>query len=162
MPSAIVIIGIGNEYRGDDAAGLAVARRVRGTESAPPGLIVIEASGEGAALMDAWNGADAVILIDAVMSGAAAGTIHRFDARARPVPAGFLHYSTHAFSVAEAIELARVLNRLPPRLLLYGIEGKSFETGIGLSEEVELAVGEAAARVISEIHSIHRAAIRRD
>src|SRR5262249_46565971 len=79
-----LIIGIGNEYRGDDAVGLIVARRlkVRLADSA----IVIEQSGDGAALMEAWRDAETVIIIDAMMSGAAPGTIHRFDAIAQPIP----------------------------------------------------------------------------
>jgi hydrogenase maturation protease len=143
-----VIIGVGNEYRSDDAAGLIVARRLK--EINLPDVTVIEASGEGAALIELWKEADVVILIDAVQSGAEAGTIHRFDAGAQPVPAALFRYSTHAFSVAEAIELARALNHLPPRLILYGIEGKSFEAGKGLSVEVEMAVRKIAERVVNE------------
>jgi len=134
----IVIIGVGNEYRGDDGAGIAVARRLR--ERFLGRVTVLEESGEGAALIDSWRGADWVMLIDAVRSGAQPGTIHRLDARAAPVPTGFFHYSTHAFSVAEAIELARSLNQLPPHLIVYGIEGDNFAAGPDLSPAVEKAV----------------------
>lgn len=97
--------------------------------------------------MEAWRGADTVILIDAVLSGAPPGTIHHLDAHAQSIPTNFFSYSTHAFSVAEAIELARILNCLPPRLLLIGIEGKDFAYGMGLSPEVD----EAVARVVHSI-----------
>ena len=80
------------------------------------------------------------MLVDAVRSGAPPGTIHRLDARAGPVPTGFFHYSTHAFSVAEAVELARSLDQLPPHLIVYGIEGEKFAAGVGLSLVVEQAV----------------------
>jgi hydrogenase maturation protease len=148
----IVLIGIGNEYRTDDAVGLTVARRLK--EEAPEHIAVLEASGEGAALMELWKGADAAILVDAVSSGAPPGTIHRFDAVAEPIPTKFFHYSTHAFSVAEAIELARALNRLPPCLIVYGIEGKSFEAGIGLSPEVEGAAQNVVKRLVRDIRTI--------
>ena len=140
-----LLIGIGNEYRSDDAVGLIVARRVR--EKTLDQVCVREASGEGAALMEAWKAAQTVILIDAVCSGAEAGAVHQFEAQNQPAPAGFFHCSTHAFSVAEAIELARALNRLPPRLIVYGIEGRNFEAGVGLSPEVD----EAAQRVVDRI-----------
>ena len=144
-----LVIGIGNEYRGDDAVGLIVARRLR--SQVPEGVRVFEESGEGAALMEAWRGADFVILIDAVHSGGKPGAIHRIDARAEEIPGNFFHYSTHAFSVAEAVELARALGELPPRLVLYGIEGKRFESGAALSPEVEAAAGETADRVKAEL-----------
>jgi hydrogenase maturation protease len=133
-----LLIGVGNDYRSDDAAGLIVARRVRA--HALDQVCVREASGEGAALMEAWKAAQTVVLIDAVCSGAEAGTIYRIEAHRQPLPAKFFYCSTHAFGVTEAIELARALNQLPPRLIVYGIEGRNFEAGIGLSPEVDEAV----------------------
>ncbi len=144
-----LIIGIGAEYRSDDAVGLIVARRLKGrlTGSAR----VIEQSGDGVALMEAWRGAETVILIDAATSGAPPGTIHRFDASAQPIPKNGFRCSTHAFGVAEAIELARALSQLPRRLLVYGIEGKDFDAGVGFSAEVELAAGEVVNRTLTEL-----------
>ena len=147
--SRTLIIGLGNEYRRDDAVGLVVARRLR--EAAPESVRVLEESGEGAALIESWQGADAVILIDAVHSGAKPGTIHRFDAHAQPIAKKFFRFSTHAFGLAEAVELARALGRLPPRLIVYGVEGKSFEAGVGLSPEVEEAAQEVTERVLGEL-----------
>ena len=148
-----LVIGLGNEFRGDDGVGRVVARRLR--EAAMPGVTVREESGEGAALMDAWKDAAAVILVDAVQSGAAPGTIHRLDATRTPVPSRFFHYSTHAFSVAEAVELARALGQLPPRLILYGIEGRDFTAGERLSREVAAAVDELLPRIMQEIQSVN-------
>ena len=70
-----------------------------------------------------------------------------------PCRARFFHYSTHAFSVAEAIELGRALGKLPPRVILYGIEGKDFAAGETLSPEVASAADEVLGRVREEIQS---------
>jgi hydrogenase maturation protease len=148
---SIVIIGVGNEYRSDDGAGIAVARRLRALF--PTDVTTLEESGEGAALIQAGQGAAWVMLVDAVRSGAPAGTIHRLDARAAPVPSGFFHYSTHAFSVAEAIELTRCLDQLPPHLVVYGIEGVSFAAGIGLSPAVQQAVEAVVERAAEQIRA---------
>jgi hydrogenase maturation protease len=86
--------------------------------------------------MDRWTGFDRVILIDATKSGAPPGTVHRLEASKEAIPTSFFNYSTHAFSVAEAVELARVLNRLPRQVLLFGIEGADFATGEVLSDAV--------------------------
>jgi hydrogenase maturation protease len=145
----LLIVGIGNEYRSDDGVGLLVARRLRGILSAP--VEIIEQSGEGAALIEAWKGFRNVILIDAVHSGVEPGTIFRFEAHQRSIPTQFFHYSTHAFGVAEAIELARALNQLPPRLIVYGVEGKNFAAGIRLSPEVDKITPEVVDRVAQEI-----------
>ena len=96
--------------------------------------------GEPVGLIEDWTGADAVIVIDAVSSGAPPGTIHRLDPLSEPIPAGLSQGSTHAFGLAETIELARALDRLPARLLVYGIEGGCFDAGDQLSPPVRAAV----------------------
>ena len=154
-PPRIVIIGVGNEYRRDDGAGIVVARRLR--TLFPAGVKIVEESGEGAALIQAWQGAAWVIVVDAVRSGAPPGTIHRFDARTAPVPTGFFHYSTHAFSLAEAIELARSLDQLPPHLIVYGVEGENFTAGMGLTSSVEQAVESVIEQVVAEVRRRTRA-----
>jgi Ni,Fe-hydrogenase maturation factor len=58
-----LLIGIGNADHGDDAAGLAVARRV--TAAAPGGVTVTELSGDQLGLLDAWEGQSEVWAADA-------------------------------------------------------------------------------------------------
>ena len=139
-------IGVGNRYRRDDGAGPAVVETLDGV--AGGALRAVTASGEGAGLIELMRGEDEVLLFDAVSSAEPPGTIHRFDAAHEPIPRGLFAYSSHAFSVAEAIELARVLGELPPRLVLYGIVGADFSAGEGLTTPVASAV-EAVAREVA-------------
>jgi hydrogenase maturation protease len=147
----ILVIGVGNASRCDDAAGILVAMRIKCT--APDFVDVKIESGDGAALIEAWSKFDTVILIDATLSGAPPGTIHRLNARQSAVPMRLFHYSTHAFSVAQAVELCRVLNKLPPNLLLFGIEGGRFTMGEGLTPEVDAAVSTVYNEVICAIEA---------
>lgn len=148
----ILVIGIGNEYAHDDAAGLRVSRAVQ--EQPPDGVEIQEQSGEGAALIESWKGAGTVIVIDAARSGSPPGTLHRFDASQAPLPAEPFRGSTHAFGLHEAVEVARSLRHLPQCLIVYAIDGRDFSAGIGLSPEVERAIPAAAAAVIGEISKI--------
>ena len=154
----VLIIGIGNDHRHDDAVGLTAARRLRARKL--PRITIVEATGEGTALMEFWQNADTVILLDAVQSGAAPGTIHRLDACNQTVHTSFLRCSTHALGVAEAIELARALNRLPPRLLVLGIEGRDFTPGSGLSLEVEDALPVLLKTVTQDMASLGPTAVK--
>ncbi len=105
-------------------------------------------SGEPIGVVEALEGLDEVVLVDAVSSGAPAGTVHVFDASLEPLPVSvFGAASTHTLGLAEAVELARTLGRLPRRVLVYGIEGAGFDFGEGLSPEVEAA----ADRVVEEV-----------
>ena len=147
----ILVIGVGNEYRSDDAVGLVVARRLR--QLSLGNVTVIEASGEGTDLVESWKGADTVIIVDAASSSAKPGTIHRIDARAQRIPTGLLRYSTHAFSVGEAVELARAMNRLPPRMVVYGIEGERFDEGTVLSRAVQGSVDTVVDLVLKRLRT---------
>ncbi len=136
----MLVIGIGNSYRSDDGVGPAVVALLRTMQL--PGVRMLDCDGDCSPLLDAWQGADDVVLIDAVSSSAPSGTIYRLDLLAQELPRDLSFQSTHAFGVAEALALGRVLNQLPASLMLYAIEGKCFATGTGLSDEVASAVWE--------------------
>jgi hydrogenase maturation protease len=101
--------------------------------------------------MDAWANADAAVVVDATSSGAKPGTIIRLDVAATAVRSSLFRYSSHAFGLAEAIELARALGQLPRRLLVFGIEGADFTMGEGLSPEVNAAVPTVVAAITDEM-----------
>ena len=145
-----LVIGVGNEWRGDDAAGLLVARQLR--SHVQTSCAVLEHDGEGAALMELWKCWDAVVVVDAVRSGAEPGTVYRCDAISQPLPTKIRHGSTHAFSLGEAIELGRALNQLPRHLVVYAIEGQNFEAGDRLSSQVEGVISAVADRILREVH----------
>lgn len=147
----MLVIGVGNRFRGDDAAGIRVAEKLRA--KALPTLRVLEREGDLSSLLDAWTGERAVVLVDATRSGAPAGTVRRFDAAAGALPALFAQGSTHLLGVAEAVELARALGGLPPSLVVFGIEGASFEAGEALSPAVAAAVDAVAEAVAEEAKS---------
>ncbi len=153
------VIGVGQEWRGDDAAGLLVARRLRemlAKHSAPASawrqVQVLESSGFICDLLDAWQETEVVILADAVRSGGRPGEIYRFPLHEGPLPAEqFPAPSTHLWGVAQAVALAGVLQALPPYLVVYGLEGKDFGLGRPSSAEMGRAVSEVTRRIILEI-----------
>jgi hydrogenase maturation protease len=139
-----LIIGCGNPDRGDDAAGLLAVRRLREL-----GCEAVEYTGEGTGLLDFFEGAAEVVLVDAAVTGAAPGAIHVWDsAEALPEWAA-LGASSHHFGIAQGLRLAAALGCLPEKLVIYGIEGRSFGIGEAPSPEVIRAVEEVARRIAS-------------
>jgi hydrogenase maturation protease len=137
-----VVIGVGNGLRSDDGVGLYVARLVN--ELAIEGVTVVEGVGDGYALVEAWSDCDRAIVIDCTVSGNTAGRIFRFDALCESIPADLFNgYSTHSISAVDAVELGKVLGRVPQSLIIYGIEGEDVSPGEGLTPKV----GKAATRV---------------
>jgi hydrogenase maturation protease len=130
-----MVIGLGNEFRHDDAVGIIAARRLR-----DQGVAAQEHGGDPVMLIDQWGGAEGLILIDAVISGAEPGTRHCLDVSDSALPRELFRSSTHVLSLADAVELSRTLGTLPARVLVFGIEAWDLRTGVGLSPEVERAL----------------------
>jgi len=85
--------------------------------------------------------------------------VHRLDLSTEPVPGALrTSSSTHAVGLVEAIELARALARLPPRVLVYGVEGVRFETGAVLSRDVDAAIEPLTDAVRAEAAALAQAA----
>jgi hydrogenase maturation protease len=135
------IIGCGNPDRGDDRAGVLVAERLR-----EEGFEATTHVGDSLALIEAWRSTDDVVVVDAVMTGAPAGTVHTWDSRP-PRIAGSTPVSSHGLDIGKVIELAETLGRLPGRLRVYGIEGRQFDPGSNISPAVEGAVTSAVRRI---------------
>ncbi|NND13232.1 MAG: hydrogenase maturation protease [Acidimicrobiia bacterium] len=137
----MLVIGIGNEFRSDDAAGIEAARRI---QERVPGIRVWW--GEPMDLLELLGSDAETIVIDAVVGGGEPGTIHRIDVDNNPFPA-YLRASSHNLDIADVIELARVLGRLPGGLRVYGIEAGTVAAGT----EMTRAVSEAIETVVAEV-----------
>ena len=153
-----LVVGLGSPDRGDDAVGRAVVRSVT---ASLPGIAVVDHE-DPTSLLDLWDGHDPVVVVDAVRSGAPAGTLHVLEtgAAGAPVSEGAWthagHGGTHAVGLAEMVELGRALARLPGRLIVVGIEAASFDHGAPLTPRVAEAVPAAAARVCHEVAAVSR------
>jgi hydrogenase maturation protease len=142
------VIGVGNAWRGDDAVGLQAVRRLR--DRLGPSVEVIEAEGNGLAILDLMEGIDHIILIDAVKGGGRTGTTVRLDLSTESRWGTVAPCSTHAMGIADAIDLARALGRLPKQLILYGIEIESIDSGASLSGSVREGLDSVVEQVYQE------------
>ena len=140
---ARIVIGVGNDLRGDDAAGWETVRRLVPS----PSLVLLEHGGDAPGLISLWGPDDDVVVVDAVVSNDPPGTIVEIDALAGKLPAAVSWATTHGAGVAEGIEMARVLGLLPKSLLVLGIVARTFDLGTPMTPEVERAVDEVVRRL---------------
>ena len=152
-----LIIGIGNRHRGDDAIGCILAELLstRLKEQDNPDYRIITHDGEPASLMAQWVGYDEVILLDAVHSGRQPGTLIKLDLVNEHLPQAFLHCSTHAFGITEAVELSRAMDTLPDKLVFYGIEAQTFDPGARLSQAVSQQLEQLLANIVEDLRDNH-------
>ncbi len=153
----IVVIGLGQSLRGDDAAGLEAVRlweRSYPETANQAGVRVEYAESPGLTLLSLLAGASVALLVDAVQSGAAPGTIHLLAEANWPA---FLEgaASAHGWGVAETLALARQagLVDLPEQIYLLGVEVEQVEVGTGLSPRVQAVLPEVARRIEAWLRS---------
>lgn len=147
-----LLIGAGNPLRRDDGVGAAVVEQLRRLRPAPP-IDLLAASGEAADLLERWRGRDLVFVVDAVVSGAPAGSVQRVTwtdggAATAPLPP---RLSSHGLGVADALALGRALDALPRTVVLFAVEAADLGDGAGLSPPVAAAVGGVVDAVVAEI-----------
>ncbi|CAM5481583.1 hypothetical protein GCM10010329_29490 [Streptomyces spiroverticillatus] len=147
-----VVIGVGNEFRRDDGAGWAVVARLRPV-LAGTGVDLAVCDGDPARLIGLWEGAGLALVVDAAHAHPAhPGRVHRLELDAGPAQRPRTT-SSHGLGLGEAVELARIMGRLPGRLVVYAVEGADGGFGPGLSPAVAAAVDEVTARVTDELRA---------
>ncbi len=143
-----VVIGVGNRWRRDDIAGIAVLDELR--DRVAGGVELIESDGEPTRLIDAFERAPKVVLVDAVVTGAEPGTVHRFADTQLPDRMG-IGQSSHLVGLIGTIELGKLLGKLPNGLVLVGIEATDFDNGEGMTDAVAAGVDAAVEAVLDEL-----------
>jgi hydrogenase maturation protease len=174
----VCIVGLGNPWAGDDAVGSRVVRRLREMTAAndharearpvwlkhqhrsPTCVQLFELRHAGPELLDVMADCDLLIVIDAVLSslGLQPGTIHSAEWRPGMLAArGVERASSHGFGLKAVLELATNLDRLPRRVVIWGIEAGSTEPGAPMSPAVASAVADVTAAVCREVEKVESA-----
>ncbi|MFB8771566.1 hydrogenase maturation protease [Streptomyces broussonetiae] len=150
----IVVIGVGNEFRHDDGVGWAVTARLAERAAArplPPGTVLENCDGDPARLLGLWEDAALAVVVDAAHARPPhPGRVHRLTLDGTGT-ARTTTTSSHGLGLGDAVELSRVLDRLPGRLVVYAVEGADRSQGRGLSAAVAARVEEVADSVEADL-----------
>ncbi|HXX16336.1 MAG TPA: hydrogenase maturation protease [Candidatus Eremiobacteraceae bacterium] len=155
-PPSILVLALGNMLLSDDGAGPALLEQLAASPSRwPAGVEFIDGGTQGLALLGQLAGRRAVIIVDALQTGAPPGTVHRLtlnelhEITPRRLLAQTSRNSGHESNAAELIAAAELLGELPDRLFVVGIEAQSIHTGLGLTPPVRDALPAALDQVAS-------------
>lgn len=177
MSKKIAIVGIGNDFRGDDSVGLIAVRKARtlfskqtrSSEASQYSIKTIESQGEISQILDCFEKHDVVYIIDAVVTPALKqGEIVRLDLNGdcggngnhsgmntsfqmEHLSAGT---STHSFNLKQIIDLAEALNTLPAKLVIYGIAGDDFSTTDQPNPKLAASVDQVISMLKTEVDGL--------
>ncbi|TNC24171.1 hydrogenase maturation protease [Amycolatopsis alkalitolerans] len=142
-----VVIGVGNEYRHDDGVGPAVVAELG---RLMPAVRATVSDGEPASLLEAWSRAELAVVVDAVLcEPSEPGRIWRSTVDDLGAVLGTA--SSHALGIPDAVRLAKELDRLPGRLLVFAVEAADLSLGVGLTPPVAAAVPRVVEAITGEL-----------
>jgi hydrogenase maturation protease len=146
----ICVLGIGNILLSDDGVGVHVINRLNKEYKFPKSIRLIDGGTKGLDLLPFFEGNDRVLIIDAVDFKKEPGTIHIIDGEKVK---GFLSskLSVHQIGLPDMLLAAQLMGIAPSRVCLIGIQPKSTETGIELSDEVKAQMGLLVEKVIQKL-----------
>lgn len=147
-----LIVGIGNDFRGDDGFGISVARMLTKQFQLPNVHI---SRGDASELLEYFEQTQYLILIDAIFNPAEPhGQTHHFLVGEQPLETTQLRSSTHLVSISEAIALGRLLDKLPPYVHIFGVIAQNFDYGTDISDKVREKIRPTCVKIANLVKTL--------
>ena len=162
-PLRVLVAGVGNVLRQDDGFGIAVVHHLLDQKVLPPGVTVLETGIAGIRMVqELLDDYDALIIIDAVQRNGEPGQLYLLEAEVPDIDD--LSYAErtdfladmHFTNPTRAMMLAKSLKVLPPQVYILGCQPAAYDDfDLGLSQEVEAIIPQAAARILDWITELN-------
>ena len=147
-PASILVLGLGNTLLRDDGVGPALLERLCESEDRWQGEVeFLDGGTQGLALLGRLSGRRALIIVDAMRLDAPAGTVHRLTLPELQGLTPGRASSGHEGNAGELLAAAQLLDELPDRVFVVGVEPETISTGLGLSSSVQQALPDASDQV---------------
>jgi hydrogenase maturation protease len=138
LASDTVVIGVGNTILSDEGVGVHAARLLQDDPRLPSGVTILDGGTIGLELIPYASDASCVLLLDAMNSGSAPGTLARMTGRDLLGTTG--GWSAHQLGVADLIAALFLVSTSPQDIVVLGVQPANTEWGTSLSAEVEAAL----------------------
>ena len=149
-PQGILILGVGNLLRKDDGVGVQAAQRLQRLPL-PVGVKVVDGGSAGVAMLDLLEGHERAVIIDAADMGLEPGSVAKFRPEATQFRSPEVRLSLHSSDVAGVLELARLLGKPLPALVVIGVQPRDTGWGTEMSVDVLAQMHHIVDLVLEEI-----------
>jgi len=145
-----VVLGTGNELLRDEGVGVHTIRILQA--ELPPSRTDIEIIDGGTSpdICHLIQGADKLVIVDAVKGGCEPGTIYRFNPDQTLAETG-VATSVHQIGILENLRMMEFLGGKPKETVIIGIEPAEVELGLELSQALQGQMPKIIETVLAEI-----------
>lgn len=149
----ILVLGVGNVLLSDEGLGIHALEQLQQRYRLPAQVEVIDGGTSGMDLLDQLAGRACVVLVDAVNTGAAPGSVVRLDGAT--LPAFFRSkVSPHQLGLCDLLAILELRGEAPAELILHGMVPVSLGTRLGLSPEVSARMPAFVEGVADELRRL--------
>ncbi len=149
----VLVLGLGNVLLGDDGLGAAALARIERGYRIPPGVRLEDGGTLGLSLLGLLAESHRVILVDAVRTGSAPGTLVRIDGE-EVMDAVRERLSPHQIGVADLLDAARLIDCYPTTVTLLGLAPESIDLRVTRSDAVDASLDELVEAIVREVQSL--------
>jgi hydrogenase maturation protease len=146
-----VVIGLGSPLMGDDGLGLLALEMLRRERVFDPPPLLVDGGTWGMNLLPVIEGAERLLLVDAIRTGARPGELVVIEREALPRGLG-IKLSPHQIDLQEVLALAELRGTLPREAVAIGLEPERVELGVGVSSVVERGLGALLEGIAARLH----------
>lgn len=154
-----MVIGLGNPLMADDGTGLAALERLRAGWRIPSAVQLVDGGTWGMTLLPVIEEAGRLLLLDAIRTAAAPGTLHLLS-RDRIPRYLATKISPHQVDLADVLALAELRGTLPTETVALGLEPERVEMSNDLSDvvhrRIDVLVEAAVAQLVEWGHEVVR------
>jgi hydrogenase maturation protease len=150
---SVLVLGIGNVLLMDEGVGVRAVEELGRRYHLPEEVEVLDGGTSGIELLSYICEKDHLIIIDAVKSGRPPGTVVRVEGE--DVPATFrIRITPHQLGLSDLLAAAQLTDELPGNMVLFGVEPKSMEMALGLTDEVQASLPRLVDVVVEELRGL--------
>ena len=145
-----VVLGVGNELFRDEGVGVHAARILQTKLSDSSSNVEVIDGGTSPDIWHLIDGAEKLIIVDAVRGGCEPGTMYRFTPQQIVAERG-VTTSLHQMGILENLSLMEFVGSKPKETVIIGIEPAELEPGLELSAKIQERMPKIIQIVLGEI-----------
>ena len=159
-PCPVLVLGMGNILLEDEGLGIRALEALQRQFDMPPGVELLDGGTTGMGLLDDISGRRHLLVLDAVQTGEAPGTLVVMRGDEVPVYFG-IRVTPHQLGLADVLATLELSGEQPGSVCVLGMVPYSLEMSLELSEPIVSRLGDLVELAVGELTSLGYAPARK-
>jgi hydrogenase maturation protease len=151
LDNKITILGIGNTLYKDEGIGVHSLPMIEAALKSVSNIEIIEGSTDGMRLLGPIEATNYLIVIDAINAGKKGGTIISLEGEEIPAYFG-IKMSIHQLGFQEVLFAAKIREKYPKNIMMFGMQPTSLELGVELSETNQQKLPTLVDQIVKQVY----------